>query len=233
MLDNKTVLAIIPARAGSKRVPNKNKRVVAGKPLIQYSVDAATNSCYIDRVLISTDDPELVSQYGSEYAPFLRPESVSGDRATLVEVIQHALNWLKENENQVFDLFVYLQPTSPLRTSQHLDEAFQLFQQKDARGVISVSPLGHPIEWCNALPDNLSMDAFLDREAVKRSQDYRPYYMLNGAIYILSVKDFLLEGQIFLKSGTYAYIMNKYHSVDIDDEDDLRLAELLLNSHGS
>ncbi|WP_051117228.1 cytidylyltransferase domain-containing protein, partial [Vibrio campbellii] len=185
MIDGKKVLAFIPARGGSKRLPRKNILPIAGKPLIGWSIDAAKGSEYIDDTFISTDDQEIadVAAGLGIPAPELRPEHLASDTASTANVLTYTL----EKFGTGFDIVILLQPTSPLRTSQHIDQALELFIEKQAFSVVSVTPCEHPPLWSNILPDNGSMENFIRPEALKRSQDLGSFYRFNGAIYIFDV----------------------------------------------
>ena len=223
MLNEKTFLAIIPARGGSKRLPRKNILNLAGKPLIAWTIEAALQSKYIDKVLVTSDDDEILkvsNDYGA--STIKRPMHLSQDNSTSFEAISHAI----EN-TQEFDYIVLLQPTSPLRTSGHIDEAIQLIFQKKSDAIISVTEMEHSPLWANTLPENESMDYFLREDKNKRSQDLETYYRLNGAIYI-SLKETLINtGSFFHKTGAYAYKMDNRSSIDIDNVMDFKFAEFL------
>jgi CMP-N-acetylneuraminic acid synthetase len=227
MYKGKSFLAIIPARGGSKRLPGKNIKKIAGKPLIAWTIDAALKSKYIDKVIVSTDDESIkkIAREAGAEVPFDRPAEISSDTATSVDVILHAL----ENVERDFDFIVLLQPTSPLRNSGHIDEAIEFLIQKNANAVISVGRIDHSLKWVNTLPESLAMDNFLTGDlAFQRSQGHDDYYILNGAVYICSTRKLKEEKSLFLKSNIYAFVMGKQSSVDIDNEDDFDYARYLL-----
>lgn len=224
MLNEKTFLAIIPARGGSKRLPRKNILNLAGKPLIAWTIEAALQSKYIDKVLVTSDDDEILkvsNNYGA--STIKRPMHLSQDNSTSFEAINHAI----EN-TQEFDYIVLLQPTSPLRTSRHIDEAIQLIFQKKSDAIISVTEMEYSPLWTNTLPENESMDDFLrEEDKNKRSQDLKMHYRLNGAIYISLTETLITTGSFFHKTGVYAYRMDNRSSIDIDNVMDFRFAEFL------
>ncbi|WP_333614600.1 acylneuraminate cytidylyltransferase family protein [Psychrobacter sp.] len=224
MLNEKTFLAIIPARGGSKRLPRKNILNLAGKPLIAWTIEAALQSKYIDKVLVTSDDDEILKVSNSYGASTIkRPMHLSQDNSTSFEAINHAI----ENTEE-FDYIVLLQPTSPLRTNGHIDEAIQLIFQKNSDAIISVTEMEHSPLWANTLPENKSLKDFLKEEIFnKRSQDLETYFRLNGAIYICKTEELLYTGSVFLKNNCYAYQMNNIDSVDIDTEMDFKWAEFL------
>jgi len=225
MYQNKKVLAIIPARGGSKRLPHKNILDLNGKPLIAWTIEAAKKSKIIDKLIVSTDDDkiaEISKQYGAE-VPFIRPKHLASDTASSLDVVLHAIHFFKEKEVQ-FDYFVLLQPTSPLRTNEDIDDAFKLLDDK-TKAVVSVCETAHSPLWSNTLPKDLSMKDFIKPEIRNmRSQDLPKYYRLNGAIYI-SESEYLKENYGFLGKNTKAYIMPQKRSVDIDTIRDIKLIE--------
>jgi len=227
MYKAKTFLAIIPARGGSKRLPQKNILNLAGKPLIAWSIEAASKSKYLDKVIVTSDDSEIlnVSQnYGVNIIK--RPNELASDTATTFDAISHVI----EN-NPKYDYIVLLQPTSPLRNSLHIDEAIQRLFEKNADAIVSVCEMDHSPLWSNTLPENASMQNFIHNEIKNtRSQDLPVYYRLNGAIYICSVDKLLEEKTFIIKKDIYAYKMNREDSVDIDEKIDFLIAATLLEN---
>jgi CMP-N,N'-diacetyllegionaminic acid synthase len=231
MISDKKLLAIIPARGGSKRLPRKNVLDLAGKPLIAWTIDAALQSKYIDRIVVSTDDQEIADvskQYGADI-PFMRPDKLATDGATSVDVVLHLLDQLETDEE--YDYIILLQPTSPLRTTQNIDESVELLQSKNSDSVISVCKAEHSPLWCNTLPEDDDLCGFITESIVnKRSQDLEQYYRLNGAIYLCCINSLKKESTFFLKSNCLAYKMEQEQSVDIDTKVDFMLAEILVAS---
>ena len=227
MINGKTFLAVIPARGGSKRLPRKNVLDLAGKPLIAWTIEAAKNSKYIDKFIVSTDDQEIKTvseQYGAEV--LTRPGELATDTATSVDVVLHAIN----AQNKSYDYVVLLQPTSPLRTAQHIDEAIELLFEKNAKAIISVCETDHSPLWSNTLPEDGSMDNFIREEVKgKRSQDLPTYYRLNGAVYIADTQSVINE-KSFYPENTYSYPMEKSLSIDVDDAFDFKLLEVVLST---
>jgi CMP-N-acetylneuraminic acid synthetase len=223
----KKYLAIIPARGGSKRLPNKNILNLNGKPLIVWSIEAAKKSKYIDDIVVTSDSDKILEiAKKNNIIALKRPEKLATDCATTVDVIRNVI----ENMNEKYEYLVLLQPTSPLRNEKHIDEAIELLETKKADAIISVCEMEHSPLWSNVLPDDLSMKNFLRKDIKnKRSQDLEKYYRINGAIYISKIDKFLKQNTLFLDENIYAYIMNRKSSVDIDDEIDFKLAEVLLN----
>ncbi len=233
MLNGKKVIALIPARGGSKGLPGKNIKSLAGKPLINWTIEVAKKCAFIDRVIVSTDDEQIaeVSRQAGADVPFIRPAQYATDHATGTQVIMHALEWLKSND-QAADILVLLQPTSPLRVMQDLETALLLYIEKNA-AIVSVCEVNHHPFWMNTLPTNLSLKDFLRPEIKDANrQDLPIYYQLNGAIYIKSFDEFIKD-ETFFTENTYAYIMPKERSIDIDSEVDFSLAQIIIEKRGS
>ena len=224
-----TFVALIPARGGSKRLPRKNLLSLAGKPLLAWTVEAASSARHIDRVILSTDDAEIAAAglaSGAE-VPFVRPAGLASDSASTLDVMLHALRTLDANGEGCYYLVV-LQPTSPLRTAADIDAAIQLLQAKRADAVISVCESEHPPEWSNTLPNDLSMSAFYrPGSRSMRSQDLAKTYRLNGAIYIYRAHRLLDSGSLDMDDNSYAYVMPRERSIDIDGPFDFEIAQLL------
>ncbi|MBM7540036.1 cytidylyltransferase domain-containing protein [Amphibacillus cookii] len=223
-------LAVIPARSGSKGLVNKNIRLLNGKPLLAYTIEAAIHSRKFSKVIVSTDSSEyagIARQYGAK-VPFLRAEHLATDTASSWDVVREVLTYyLNKGEN--FNLVGLLQPTSPLRTSDDIISAFDLFDKKKARSVVSVCEVDHSPVLSNVLPDSLSMETFISKAHTDlRRQELEVYYRLNGAIYLTYVQD-VLEGKSLYNQDSYAYIMSKKHSVDIDEELDFKVADMLMD----
>jgi CMP-N,N'-diacetyllegionaminic acid synthase len=224
MYKNKTFLAIIPARGGSKRLPRKNVLDLNGKPLIAHSIEAGLNSKYIDKVVVSSDDEEILNiskEFGAD--TIKRPDELASDTATTFDAIKHTI----ENSEK-YDYIVLLQATSPLRNENHIDKAIELLESKNADAVVSVCEMDHSPLWSNTLDDSLSMQGFLRDEVLnKRSQDLDKYYRLNGAIYICETEKLLDEKSFFLKDNIFAYKMDRKSSIDIDTELDFKFTEVI------
>ena len=223
---NKTFLAIIPARGGSKRLPRKNILDLCGKPLISWSIEAALKSKYISKVVVSSDDEEILnisSNFGADIIK--RPYELANDTATTFDTVKHTID---NFEN--YDYIVLLQPTSPLRNEKHIDEAIELLEEKQADAIVSVCEMDHSPLWSNTLPEDGNMRGFLREEILnKRSQDLEKYYRLNGAVYICKTDKLLENKSFFLKDNIFAYIMDKKNSIDIDEEIDFEIAKVLIN----
>ena len=220
------VLAIIPARGGSKRLPNKNILDLCGKPLIAWSISAAKKSKYVNDIIVSTDDIEIAKvakKYGAN-VPELRPEELASDTATTQSVIMYTL----EKFGKDADLVIILQPTSPLRDHIHLDQAIELYLKKGAFSVVSVTPCEHSPLWSNTLPEDRCLKDFLRVDQLKRSQDLEQYFRLNGAIYIYNAAELSKLGVLEYGKSSYAYVMDRTSSIDIDDYMDFKMAKFFL-----
>lgn len=228
-----TSIAIIPARSGSKGLPDKNIKLLHDKPLLAYSIEAAEKSGLFDCIHVSTDSEryeQIAREYGAD-VPFLRNEELSGDTAGSWDVVRWVLRQYAAR-GQRFDMVTLLQPTSPLREAEDIKQAYHLFEEKAADAVVSVCEMDHSPLWSNTLPEDGSMDGFLDQVADAGRQQLPMYYRINGAIYMLRTA-LLAEGAPGLyREGTYAYVMPKERSVDIDDALDFAIAETILKMRG-
>ena len=231
-----SILAIIPARAGSKRLPKKNILKLAKKPLLAWTIEAARKVRQIDEIVVSTDDKkiaEISKNFGAKI-PYLRPKALATDEAKTVDVVLDIVNYYNEKLNRKFDVVIVLQPTSPLRKAKDIKNALNFFLKKKANAVISVCETEHSPKWANKLPKNLSMNSFLKSEVINtRSQDLEKYYRLNGAIYIIKTERLLVDENLFPKKKSFAFIMPTLRSIDIDTEIDFNLAEIIIKKRQS
>lgn len=221
-------LAVITARSGSKGIKNKNIRQLNDKPLIAYTIESALQSHYIDEVMVSTDSDKyafIAKKFGAD-VPFLRSSRNSEDTSKSIDVLLEVLDEYEKRE-KCFDNIVMLQPTSPLRTYKNLNEAFDLFYEKNADSVVSVCECEHSPLLSGILPDDCSMFEFIKSENNLRRQELQKFYRLNGAIYISKVTT-LKETGSFYGKNSYAYIMKQRESIDIDTEMDFEYADFLL-----
>ena len=211
-------LAIIPARSGSKGLKDKNIKLLNGKPLIAYSIEAAKKSEIYSHILVSTDSAEV---------PFYRSEENASDVASSWDVVKEVLKKYQEM-GIVFDTFTLLQPTSPLRKYEDIKKAYELFKEKDAIAVVSVCEMEHSPLWSNTLPENNSLSGFLRADSNKQRQKLETFYRINGAIYMADVKAFLENTNLY-REDCYAYKMPAERSIDIDTELDFKIAETIIN----
>lgn len=226
MIDGNSVLAIIPARGGSKGIPKKNIRNLAGKPLIAWTIEEAKKSKYIDRLILSSDDPEIIEtalQYGCE-VPFVRPKELSMDDTPGVAPVLHAIKNIPD-----FDYIVLLQPTSPLRSVKDIDGCLEFCVQQNAESCVSVMESEVTPYWMFTLGDDYLLTPFMkDKKQVTRRQDAPKLYQLNGAIYV-NRRDLLIKKQSLISENTIAFIMPPERSIDIDIELDFQICEAILN----
>ncbi len=226
-------IAIITARGGSKRLPNKNILNLGGKPLISWTIEAAKNSEFIQEVVVSTDSVEIqkISANNFVSTPFLRPEYLSNDTATSFDVVNHCIEYYKTNLNREFEYLILLQPTSPLRTTEDINGAIKLLETKKADAIVSICEMDHSPLWSNTIESDLSLEHFL-RDEVKntRSQDLPSFYRINGAIYICKVSEFLKQKTFFIDKNIFGYKMSRESSIDIDTKLDFAMADFLIGS---
>ncbi len=225
-------MGFIPARAGSKGVPGKNTKDLLGKPLIAYTIESALTSKVFDYLIVSTDCEDIarVAQEAGAETPFKRPAELATDTAKSMDALQHALTWCEE-QGKHSDWVMNLQPTSPLRNSEDIINACALMIQRRAGAVVSVCEADHHPWWSNTLPGDHCMEHFIRPEILNVNRQSLPkYYRLNGAVY-LAEWDLLRQQKSWYGKNTYAYIMPKERSVDIDTALDFAWAELLLTKH--
>lgn len=225
MIDGKKVLAIIPARGGSKGIPRKNIVDLAGKPLLAWTIEEAKKSAYIDKLILSSDDDEIMAvarEYGCD-VPFSRPAELAGDLTPGIAPVLHAIECFPG-----YDYVVLLQPTSPLRLVEDIDGAIQLCCKKKAACCVSVTqPQASPY-WMYTMEGEGRLRPLLHTSPVfARRQDLPEVYMLNGAVYVAQCF-WLLKAKNFLTEETIAYPMPQARSLDIDCREDLYLAARLL-----
>lgn len=233
MYQNKTFLAVILARSGSKRLPNKNIKELCGKPLMAWSIEAGLQSQYLDEVVVSTDSLHYskIAQYYGAKAPFLRPSNVSLDTSSSFDSIAHTINFYKQEYNREFDFIVLLQPTSPLRDAPLIDGMCRWMVDNNIASGISVSICEHPPLWSNMLPNDKSMSDFFHPDVIgKRSQELPIYYRINGVLYMAKTSSFF-KNQGFISSKTYAYEIPQKYAIDIDTELDFDYAEFMIKKH--
>ena len=218
------ILAFIPARGGSKSIPKKNIALCGGKPLIFWTIDAAKRSKYIDRIVVSSDSLEIQkigTQYGAE--AIKRPKHLATDKAKPEQTLSHALNWLERRRFEP-DIIIYLQPTSPLRNTEHIDKALEELIDKKAAALISVCDIEKKyLKTFIAGEQGRLKGAVNNNYPFMNRQELPDVYLPNGAIYIIYTKEFKRFGQLFVPNKTIPFIMNKDESIDIDRPEDLEI----------
>ncbi|RKD23555.1 CMP-N,N'-diacetyllegionaminic acid synthase [Caminicella sporogenes DSM 14501] len=228
MYKNKTFLAVIPARSGSKGIPNKNIVDVNGKPLIQYTIDEALKSKYLDRVIVSTDSEKIagVARRCGADVPFLRPAKLASDTAKTIDVLIHVINKLKKQGEQ-YDYLVLLQPTQPLRQVFHIDEAIEKIVDNNKSSLVSVSKVKeHPI-LMRTIKEDGTLEKLLKVSSTVRRQDFPDCYKVNGAIYINKI-DKTFNNNLSLNDNKLSYIMEEKYDIDIDEPLDLEIFKIKL-----
>lgn len=221
-------LAIIPARSGSKGLPDKNIKLLNGVPLLAYSIKAAQESGMFDEIMVSTDSKkyaDIAMQYGAS-VPFLRSKELSGDSAGSWDVVMEVLRCYQKL-GSVFDTVCLLQPTSPLRTADDIIAGYELLKCKCADAVTSVCEAEHSPLWCMTLGEDLSLSEFNKRDEDRPRQQLPTYYRLNGAVYIRKIV-YACEDIVLKNEYDFAYIMSQERSIDIDTAFDFLYSELLL-----
>lgn len=217
------IVAIVPARAGSKGVPKKNSRIIGGQPLISWTILAAQRAQNVDEVIVTTDDEDIakIARGLGVNVPFMRPAHLAQDDTPGIEPVMHALSVTKG-----FDAAVLLQPTSPLRTTADIDAAIELAQV--GRSVVSVCETREPIQWAFEIKQNGSLERVWSGELATRRQEVPTTYTLNGAVYFFEIP-WLLTGGTLIDQDTLAYVMPPERSIDIDSDFDWLVAEFLLS----
>lgn len=222
------IIAIIPARGGSKGVPRKNIKTLCGKPLTYYSIKAGLESKYIDRVVVSTEDneiEEIAKRYEAEVVK--RPMALSRDYTPSLEVFQQVLHFLKKTEEYIPDIVVILQPTSPLRKTNDIDTCIEKLCSERCDSVITVTKVEHPPQWMVKLDKNSRLNNFLTGKNVVRRQESEELYIPNGAVFVTWVYTIIKENTI-RGADTRAIVMPSERSIDIDTELDFYIAEQLM-----
>tara|TARA_S200000501_G_scaffold371931_1_gene415958 strand:+ start:354 stop:1049 length:696 start_codon:yes stop_codon:yes gene_type:complete len=228
MIDGQSILAIIPARSGSKGLPNKNILKLDGKPLIAWSIIEANKSKYIDKCIVSTNDryiADISISYKCE-VPFIRPCDLSTDKANLNDVIMHAI---KTIDNQ-YDIVIVLQPTSPLRKSFDIDRALEIMMDRDAPTVVSVSQSNKPFHWNYVIEENGTLKPCTSiKNITTNRQQFPKTYLPNGALFISKV-DYFIREISFYTNLTLAFVMPEERSIDIDSQIDFFTAQAIIDS---
>lgn len=227
---SESFVCIIPARGGSKGIPNKNIIDCAGHPLIYYSINAAIKSRIFSKIIVSTDSEEIAEiskKYGA-LVPFLRPEELATDGSLVEDTMVHALKYL-ENNDKKYDYVCLVQPTSPLLASEDVRNVKSTLFSKEADMIVSVGESPINIRWARPLPEDLSMKRFDRNVCGTNKQLFKNTYYLNGAIY-MGKWEIFYEKKNYYQQKTYAYVMSYEKSIDIDNYSDLKMVEYLLKN---
>ena len=228
MYKNNRFLAVIPARGGSKGIPKKNIVNVLGKPLIQYSIEEAIHSKYIDKLIVSTDDKEIKKtsiECGAE-VPFLRPKELATDSSKTIDTLIHAIDYFRQR-GESFDYIILLQPTQPLRKHWHIDKAIEKIVTTNENGLVSVSKVkDHPI-LIREKDENDNLARLINITSTVRRQDFLDYYKVNGAIYINKI-DTNFNNDLSLNDNPLGFVMDSQYNIDIDEPIDLEVLKIML-----
>ena len=224
MLKSK-IIAIIPARGGSKRIPGKNIKIMAGKPLIAWTIEPALKSRYLDKVIVSTDNKKIAEtskRYGAEVVD--RPREFATDKASSASAVIHLIKYLKENQNYKPDIIVLLQPTSPLRTVDDIDKSIEMFLNNKCKAVISFRE--EKLFWYGVeIKEKYAREIFGSKK--RRSSKI---YLPNGATYVIALNNFLKYKSFYPQEDILPYIMPGHKSIDVDIMEEFNLAELILKN---
>ena len=227
------MLAIIPARGGSKGLPRKNIKLLGDLPLICHTIKAALDSNLIDRVIVSTENDEIASiakNCGAE-VPFMRSIDLASDTSMVMDSYLQVVDMITKENSKLIESFVALLPTVPLRTSKDIDNAIQIFNDKNANSVISVVEASTPVYWHRSISKEGILENFLPEfNALKNRQEFKKTYLPNGAVYVFRT-EVLRSTREYYTSKTYPYIMPKERSADIDDNFDFEWARYLFKKN--
>ncbi len=225
-----SILAIVPARSESKRLPKKNIMPICGKPLIHWTLETASWCERLSRIVISTDSTEIaqVSVVARAEAPFIRPYHLATDTAATKDVVFHALNWY-EAQGESYDYIMLLQPTSPLRESHHINRAIDLIEATGADSVVSVCEMEHSPLWSMQIDAQGYLDLASNEKYLNmRGQDLPKHYRINGAIYLTKTSEFIRTGHFAITGSCVPMMMNYTESIDVDSLEDMQMAEYFL-----
>ncbi|MBL7068254.1 MAG: acylneuraminate cytidylyltransferase family protein [Candidatus Omnitrophica bacterium] len=231
MIGKLKVVAVIPARGGSKGLPGKNIIDLCGRPLIAYTIEAALKSAYTDRVIVTTDNEEIAKvseEHGAE-VPFMRPKHLAQDSTHTPPVIEHAVNFI-EKRGYGIDLIVTLQPTSPLRTKDHIDKAIEILKRSGCGSLMSVMETAYPPYWVVHVKKNRAFPLVNDGTDYfrKESQQLPKTYQPNGAIYVTK-RETLFNEKAIISKDCGVLVMNRKISMDVDTIEDLEKIKSLIS----
>ncbi|MBW1705216.1 MAG: acylneuraminate cytidylyltransferase family protein [Deltaproteobacteria bacterium] len=221
------VLAIIPARGGSKRLPRKNIREICGRPLLAYTIKAARNAERITHFLVSSEDNEIIEvarKYNAP-VPFVRPAELSGDKVRNIDVVDHALRFMEGAKGVTYDIIVLLQPTSPVRDHGHIDSAVELLWNSDCDSLASVKG---PFKKRDPILKAIRNGILEDYSPVKDLKNVEPFYLYNASLYAVK-RDYFVRHKKLISPKQIPLIMDKFHSVDVDTDADFLVAESYIN----
>lgn len=228
MINNLRILAIVPARGGSKGIKDKNIKEIEGRPLIEYTIEAAKRCEYIDEIVVSTDSEKIakVAKKAGAKVPFLRPDELASDTARTIDVVLFTIEQLKLI-GQEYDIVVLLQPTSPLRDEDDICGAIEKYVSCNMKSLVSVSEVSESPILMRQIVDETHMEKLLNINSTIRRQDMAKYYMVNGSIYINKIEE--LNSDTSFNDNVIPYVMDRSHSVDIDDYVDIEVMKYYVN----
>lgn len=230
MKQKPSILAVITARGGSKGVPGKNIKIAGGKPLIAWVIEAAKGASLIDRLILSSDDADIIGvaeEWGCE-APFVRPAALARDESLTIDVVLHTLDMISG-----YDYVVLLQPTSPLTKSEHIDGCIRQCIELRAKTLVSVCEVAKSPYWMFKKDETNRLTPFLGQEYLnKRRQDLPKAYIPTGAVYVAAT-DWLRENRSFYTEETSGYLVPRQYALDIDTTMDFLVFETLLENMGA
>lgn len=228
MINGKTVLAIIPARGGSKGVPRKNIRLLLGKPLIAWTIEEAKKSKCIDRLILSSEDEEIIN-VAKDYCcevPFIRPKELAEDDTPGIEPVIHAINTLPGK----YDYVCLLQPTSPLRNVEDIDGCIEKCILMNALSCVSVSEVDKHPYWMYEKEEHDKLVPLFPHKFISSRQELPKVYALNGAVYVSTTEE-IIKSRKFINTATLGYEMKKVNSLDIDNQLDFFICEQILKGN--
>jgi len=233
MIENLRVLAVVPARGGSKGVPFKNLREVRGVPLVTLAGKIASNVDYIDRAIVSTDNADiaLAAQKGGLDQPFFRPKALSGDKVSDLQVLTHAVITTEKLDNTCYDIIVMLQPTSPMRTVEHVKQTLEMLVKDKLDSVWTISETdskAHPLKQLTFKNGKIKYYDSRGKNIIARQQ-LHPVYYRNGLVYAIT-RNCLIENKSIMGKKAGALLCEGYF-INIDTEFDFKLLDLILNEN--
>ncbi|MEK9627538.1 MAG: acylneuraminate cytidylyltransferase family protein [Nitrospinota bacterium] len=232
MFLNKKVLCIIPARSGSKAIPQKNIKILCGKPLIAYSIEQALKIDSIDRTIVSTDDKEIAkisNRFGAE-TPFIRPSHLAQDDSSTLDVLLHTMEWCQSNENKTYDIILLLHANAPLRNLNDIQKCLEILVKKSADNVFSVTPASNnPYFNMVEQTDNGGV-SLVKKGNFSNRQSAPPVYDMNSSIYTWWAETLMEKKAIFMPK-TKIHVMPRERSIDIDEPLDFRIAEMIMKEN--
>ena len=227
------ILFLITARGGSKSVPKKNLSRIGGISLIGFKATAALRSKYCTRLIISSDDVEIqqdAQSYGAE-VPFTRPEELATDTASSFDVIRHAMDWVEENTDETYEAIMLLEPSAPFATWVDFDNAVEMMIERKANAVIGMREMEINSVFVGEFDEQGRMTQIIDqmKQRYLRRQDTKPEYTMNGALYLFKWELFKEHHTMYVdRENTYGYVMDRHHSIEIDEPIDLQWAQFLV-----